>query len=42
MTVCLKPEIVDVFSKMVISHFCHDVITQRAAASPVLDPFVLN
>ena len=30
MTVCLKPEIVDsevFFCKMVISHFCHDVIT---------------
>ena len=27
---------------MVISHFCHDVITRRAAARPVLDPFFLN
>ena len=27
---------------MVISHFCHDVIIQRGAAPPVLNPFVLN
>ena len=27
---------------MVISHFCHDAITRRAAAPPALDPFVLN
>ena len=27
---------------MVISHFCHDVITRRAAAPPVLDPLFLN
>ena len=27
---------------MVISHFCHDVITRRAAALPVVDPLFLN
>ena len=27
---------------MVISHFCYDVKTRRAAAPPVLDPLFLN
>ena len=43
MTVCLKLEIVEkAFSKMVISHFCYDVKTRRAAAPPVLDPLFLT
>ena len=27
---------------MEISHFCHDVTTQRAAAPPVVDPLFLT
>ena len=42
MTVCLKLEIVEGFSKMVISHFCYDVKTRRAAAPLVLEPLFLN
>ena len=38
MTVCLKLEIVEDITKMVISHFCYEVKTRRAAAPPVLDP----
>ena len=39
----LKADIVEgFFSKMKISHFCHDVTTQRAAAPPVVDPLFLT
>ena len=42
MTVCFKLNMWKAFSKMVISHFCYDVKTRRAAAPPVLDPLFLN